>query len=157
MSTARIYSQLPYVAAKQENVMRNVKVGDIAIVVNGGYKREREGMVVKVLSFNGRVIYGDAGLQPMWSVQAYGGRSFGYQDPDDWIEPSWADMPDFCLRRVAPDQAKTDLLDAEESTIKRRKVNPDTPLDLNNLPFDPATAAGEASLRITRSKSRGKK
>ena len=139
--------------------MRNVKVGDIAIVVNGGYKREREGMVVKVLSFNGRVIYGDAGLQPMWSVQAYGGRSFGYQDPDDWIEPSWADMPDFCLRRIAPDQARTDLLDAEESTIKRRRVKPasDAPLDLNNLPFDPAAAAGEASLRITRSKSRRQK
>ena len=139
--------------------MRNVKVGDIAIVVNGGYKREREGMVVKVLSFNGRVIYGDAGMQPMWSVQAFGGRSFGHQDPDDWIKPSWADMPDFCLRRVAPDQAKTDLLDAEESIIKRRKVKPpaDVPLDLNNLPFDPAAAAGEASLRITRSKSRRKK
>ena len=146
--------------AKQENAMRNVKVGDIAIVVNGGYKREREGMVVKVLSFNGRVIYGDAGLQPMWSVQAYGGRSFGYQDPDDWIEPSWADIPDYCLRRVAPDQAKTDLLDAEESTIKHRKVKPaaNAPLDLNNLPFDPAMAAGEASKQMTRlKKSRGKK
>ena len=137
--------------------MRNVKVGDIAIVVNGGYKKEREGMVVKVLSFNGRVIYGDAGLQPMWSVQAYGGRSFGYQDPDDWIEPSWADMPDFCLRRIAPDQAKTDLLDADESTIKRRKSKPVMRLDLNNLPLDPATAAGGALTRMTRSKSRSKK
>ena len=138
--------------------MRNVKVGDIAIVVNGGYKREREGMVVKVLSFNGRVIYGDAGLLPMWSVQAFGGRSFGYQDPDDCIEPSWADMPDFCLRRVAPDQAKTDLLEAEESTIKRRRVKhaTDAPLDLDGLPFDPATAEDEASKRITRSKSQGK-
>jgi hypothetical protein len=35
--------------AKQENVMRNVKVGDIAIVVNGGYKRERDGMFVNPL------------------------------------------------------------------------------------------------------------
>ena len=68
--------------AKQENVMRNVKVGDIAIVLRGGCKREREGMVVKVVSFKGRISYEGSWLRPMWLIEVYGARSFGYQDPD---------------------------------------------------------------------------
>jgi hypothetical protein len=66
-------------------------------------------------------------------------------------------MPDAYLRRLAPDQSKTNLLVDEESDIKYRKFNPDMPLDLNNLPFDPATAASETSSRIPRSKPKGKK
>ena len=138
--------------------MRNVKVGDIAIVIDGGYKRERQGMVVKVVAFKGRMSYEGSWLQPAWLIQAYGARPFGYEVIDGRTHQlSIVVMPDAYLRRLAPDQAKTDLLDAEESNIKRRKVKPDAPLDLNNLPFDPAKAAGEASLQITRSKSRRKK
>ena len=138
--------------------MRNVKVGDIAIVVNGGYKREREGMVVKVVAFKGRMSYEGSWLQPAWLIQAYGARPFGYEVFDGRTRQlSIVVMPDAYLRRLAPDQAKTDLLVDEDSDIKHRKVKRDVPLDLNNLPFDPATAAGEASLRITRSKSRRKK
>lgn len=43
-----------------------------------------------------------------------------------------------------------------QSKRKDQDQNSALPLNLTNLPFDPATAAGEASLRITRSKSKGK-
>jgi hypothetical protein len=115
-------------------------------------------MVVKVVAFKGRISYEGSWLQPAWLIQAYGARPFGYEVIDGRTRQlSLVVMPDAYLRRLAPDQAKTDLLVDEESDIKRRKFKPDLPLDLNNLPFDPATAAGEASLRITRSKSKGKK
>jgi hypothetical protein len=144
--------------AKQESVMRNVKVGDIAIVVDGGYKRERQGMVVKVVAFKGRMSYEGSWLQPAWLIQAYGARPFGYEIIDGRTRPlSIVLMPDAYLRRLAPDQAKTDLLVDEESDIKRRKLKPDVPLNLTNLQFDPAAAAGEASIRMTQTKSRRKK
>ncbi len=138
--------------------MRNVKVGDIAIVVDGGYKRERQGIVVKVVSFKGRMSYEGSWLQPAWLIQAFGARPFGYEVIDGRTRPlSIVVMPDANLRRLAPDQAKTDLLVDEESDIKHHKVKADMPLNLNNLPFDPAKAAGEASLRITEHKPKGKK
>ena len=40
---------------------------------------------------------------------------------------------------------------------KGKKQNSALPLNPTTLPLDPATAAGEASTRITRSKSKGKK
>jgi len=138
--------------------MRDVKVGDIAIVVDGGYKRERRGIVVKVVSFKGRMSYEGSWLQPAWLIQAYGARPFGYEVIDGRTRQlSIVVMPDAYLRRLVPDQAKTNLLIDEESDIKRRKFKPDVPLNLTNLPFDPATAAGEASLRITEPKPKDKK
>ena len=138
--------------------MRNVKVGDVAIVIDGGYKRERQGMVVKVVAFKGRMSYEGSWLQPAWLIQTYGARPFGYEVIDGRTRPlSIVVMPDAYLRRLAPDQAKTNLLVNEESNIRRHKIKSDTPLDLNNLPVDPAKAAGAASLRITEPKPKGKK
>jgi hypothetical protein len=138
--------------------MRNVKVGDIAIVVDGGYKRERQGMVVKVVAFKGRMSYEGSWLQPAWLIQAYGARPFGHELFEGRTRQlRIVVMPDAYLRRLAPDQAKTDLLVDEESDSTCHKFNPDMPLDLNNLPFDPAKAAGEASLQITEPKPKGKK
>ena len=83
--------------------MRNVKVGDIAIVVDGGYKRERQGMVVKVVAFKGRMSYEGSWLQPAWLIQAYGARPFGYEVIDGRTRQlSIVVMPDAYLRRLAP-------------------------------------------------------
>ena len=94
----------------------------------------------------------------MWLIEAYGARSFSYQDPDEGVRrASRVMMPDAYLCRLAPDPYKTNLLLDEESGIKRRAFNPNMPLNLTNLPFDPATAAGQASLKITEPKPKDKK
>jgi hypothetical protein len=101
--------------AKQEHVMRNVRVGDLAIIVDDGGEKENLGLIVKVLKFEGLISWSECGIRPTWQVKVTGARLIWYERCNgELYQVSRGMWPDCCLRRIAPDQKKNNLLKHEQ-------------------------------------------
>jgi hypothetical protein len=86
----------------------NVKIGDLAIVVNDGGKHENVGLVVTVVSFEGKKYWHEFGERPSWMVEAAGPRGICYEGSDGELYfKREGKMPDCCLKRIEPDMNET--------------------------------------------------
>ncbi len=82
----------------------NVKIGDLAIVVNDGGKHENVGLVVTVVSFEGKMYWHEFGERPTWMVETAGPRGICYERSDGELYfKRQGKMPDCCLKRIEPD------------------------------------------------------
>ena len=82
----------------------NVKIGDLAIVVNDGGKHENVGLVVTVVSFEGKMYWHEFGERPTWMVEAAGPRGICYERSDGELYfKRQGKVPDCCLKRIEPD------------------------------------------------------
>jgi hypothetical protein len=94
----------------------NVKIGDLAIVVNDGGKHENVGLVVTVVSFEGKKYWHEFGERPSWMVEAAGPRGICYEGSDGELYfKREGKMPDCCLKRIEPDLNEDDL--SHEETL----------------------------------------
>jgi hypothetical protein len=137
-------------SAKEEKIMRNCKVGDLAVVVKDTGKMENLGLIVRVLNDCGPVNWVEMvcvdGKSPervvtslnSWHVEVVSDNAqIIYLDEIEGVlyGERTGDIPDAFLRR---------LPDLFEEDFKDGKV-----LDLQNLSFDPAIEAVRESYRLT--------
>ena len=95
----------------------NVKIGDLAIVVDDGGKYENVGLVVSVVLFEGNMDWYEFGVQPSWLVEAAGPRGLCYERSDDALYfKRQGEVPDCCLQRIEPDPTDEDF--SREETLK---------------------------------------
>jgi hypothetical protein len=89
----------------------NVKLGDLAIVVDDGGKFENLGLIVNVISFEGTLYWHEFGDQPTWRVDAAGPRGLCYERSDGELYfKRQGKIPDCCLKRIKPDRNEDDLV-----------------------------------------------
>jgi hypothetical protein len=92
----------------------NVKLGDLAIVVDDGGKFENVGLIVNVVSFEGNMDWYEFGEQPSWLVEAAGPRGLCYERSDGELYfKRQGKVPDCCLKRIEPDLNEEDFLHEE--------------------------------------------
>jgi hypothetical protein len=93
----------------------NVKLGDLAIIVDDGGKYENVGLVVSVVSFEGTLDWYEFGEQPSWLVEAAGPRGLCYERSDgELFFKRQGKVPDCCLKRIEPDLNEDDSLQYDQ-------------------------------------------
>lgn len=103
--------------------MSNVTVGDLAIVVRDGGKKENLGLIVKVLEYDGMRRWEGFGEHKTWVVECAGRRLLCYMD---WSDRLYflrvGKMPDCCLKPIRPDREFDD--DEANELLDQSVANP---------------------------------
>lgn len=103
--------------------MSHVTVGDLAIVVRDGGKKENLGLIVKVLKYDGMRRWEGFGEHKTWVVECAGDRLLCYMD---WSDRLYflreGKLPGCCLKPIRPDSEDHD--DEANELLDQSVANP---------------------------------